>query len=46
MTNIGIFDTGLGGINVLNKMAQDIKAHYYYFGDSLRVPYGLSLIHI
>lgn len=40
MTNIGIFDSGLGGIAVLNELSKKNKANYYYLGDNLRVPYG------
>ena len=40
MTNIGVFDSGLGGLTVLQKLIKTNKANYYYFGDSLRAPYG------
>lgn len=40
MTNIGIFDSGLGGVAVLNELSKKIKANYFYLGDNLRVPYG------
>ncbi len=40
MTNIGIFDSGLGGIAVLNELSKKNNANYYYLGDNLRVPYG------
>lgn len=40
MTNIGVFDSGLGGLTVLQKLIETNKANYYYFGDSLRAPYG------
>lgn len=40
MTNIGIFDSGLGGIAVLNELSKTSKANFYYLGDNLRVPYG------
>lgn len=40
MTNIGVFDSGLGGIAVLNELSKKNKAHYFYLGDNLRVPYG------
>lgn len=40
MTNIGVFDTGLGGLTVLSKLVESKKANYFYFGDTLRVPYG------
>ena len=40
MTNIGIFDSGLGGVAVLNELAKKNKANCFYLGDNLRVPYG------
>ena len=40
MNNIGIFDSGLGGVAVLNELAKKNKANYFYLGDNLRVPYG------
>ncbi len=40
MTNIGVFDSGLGGIAVLNELAKKNDANFYYLGDNLRVPYG------
>ena len=40
MTNIGVFDSGLGGLTVLKELVKDKKANYFYFGDSLRAPYG------
>ena len=40
MTNIGIFDSGLGGLTVLSELIKINNANYYYFGDSLRAPYG------
>ncbi|MDU5149763.1 glutamate racemase [uncultured Anaerococcus sp.] len=40
MTRIGIFDSGLGGLTVLSKLIKTNKASYFYFGDTLRVPYG------
>ncbi|MDO5047188.1 MAG: glutamate racemase [Anaerococcus sp.] len=40
MTNIGVFDSGLGGLTVLRELYKHTKANYYYFGDTLRVPYG------
>ena len=38
---IGIFDSGLGGLTVLQKM-QEILPHenYIYFGDTAHLPYG------
>lgn len=40
MTNIGVFDSGLGGLSVLKKLKEVHKANYFYLGDNLRVPYG------
>lgn len=40
MTNIGIFDSGLGGLTVLKELIKQKNANYFYFGDSLRAPYG------
>lgn len=40
MTKIGVFDSGLGGLTVLRELAKTNKSQYFYFGDSLRVPYG------
>lgn len=40
MTNIGVFDSGLGGLTVLKELVANKKANYFYFGDSLRAPYG------
>lgn len=40
MTNIGIFDSGLGGLTVLSELIKKHKANFFYFGDSKRAPYG------
>lgn len=40
MTNIGVFDSGVGGLTVLSKLIDNKSANYFYFGDSLRAPYG------
>ena len=40
MTNIGIFDSGLGGLAVLNELSKKHKANYFYLGDNKNVPYG------
>jgi glutamate racemase len=38
---IGIFDSGVGGLTVLKKMAAALPCeNYIYFGDTARVPYG------
>lgn len=41
MTNIGIFDSGLGGLAVLSKLLENHKANYFFLGDNKRVPYGV-----
>lgn len=40
MTNIGVFDSGLGGLTVLRELVKEKKANYYYLGDNKNVPYG------
>ena len=40
LPRIGVFDSGLGGLTVLKAMAEQIPAHYLYFGDTARLPYG------
>lgn len=40
MTNIGVFDSGLGGLTVLKELASKKNANYFYLGDSKRAPYG------
>ncbi len=38
---IGVFDSGVGGISVLNQLIQDLGQYdYVYLGDSARTPYG------
>jgi glutamate racemase len=38
---IGIFDSGLGGLLVLKRIAQELPEYdYIYLGDTARVPYG------
>ncbi|MBM7559627.1 glutamate racemase [Marinitoga litoralis] len=38
---IGFFDSGIGGLTVLKKVVNTFKGHhYFYFGDTLNVPYG------
>ena len=38
---IGVFDSGLGGLTVLNAIcAQNKGLEIVYFGDTARVPYG------
>lgn len=43
MTNffrVGVFDSGIGGLTVLNECARTVCADYVYFGDNKRAPYG------
>lgn len=38
---IGFFDSGIGGLTVLRKVVNYFGNHkYFYFGDTLNVPYG------
>jgi len=39
--NIGVFDSGMGGLTVLKELIRLFPhAHYQYFGDTARLPYG------
>jgi glutamate racemase len=40
LPRIGVFDSGVGGLTVLRTMAENHPAHYLYFGDTARLPYG------
>ena len=40
LPRIGVFDSGVGGLTVLKAMADQVPAHYFYFGDTARLPYG------
>ena len=40
LPRIGVFDSGVGGLTVLKAMAEQLAAHYLYFGDTARLPYG------
>ncbi len=40
LLRIGVFDSGVGGLTVLRAMAEQLPAHYSYFGDTARLPYG------
>ncbi|MSS77356.1 glutamate racemase [Anaerococcus sp. AGMB00486] len=40
MTNIGVFDSGLGGLTVLRELVKEKRANYYYLGDNKNIPYG------
>jgi glutamate racemase len=40
--SIGIFDSGVGGISVLNKLLKLLpNENYVYIGDTVRMPYGI-----
>jgi glutamate racemase len=39
--NIGVFDSGVGGLTVLRAVARLVpNADYFFFGDTARLPYG------
>jgi len=40
LPRIGVFDSGVGGLTVLKAIAEQLSAHYIYFGDTARLPYG------
>jgi len=40
LPRIGVFDSGVGGLTVLRALANQCPAHYLYFGDTARLPYG------
>jgi glutamate racemase len=40
LPRIGVFDSGVGGLTVLKAMSEQFPAHYLYFGDTARLPYG------
>jgi glutamate racemase len=40
LLRIGVFDSGVGGLTVLKALAERLPAHYFYFGDTARLPYG------
>ncbi len=44
LPRIGVFDSGVGGLTVLKAMAERIPAHYFYFGDTARLPYGTKSV--
>ena len=40
---IGVFDSGIGGLNVLNNLVQSFpNEDFLYVGDNLNVPYGVK----
>jgi glutamate racemase len=40
LPRIGVFDSGVGGLTVLKALSEQLPAHYIYFGDTARLPYG------
>lgn len=39
--NIGVFDSGLGGLTIFNSLLKNLPEYnYVYLGDNARVPYG------
>lgn len=39
--NIGVFDSGLGGLTILKALLKELPQYnYIYYGDNARVPYG------
>lgn len=38
--NIGIFDSGIGGLNLLNKLIKTYNHNYFYYADNKNIPYG------
>ena len=40
LPRVGVFDSGVGGLTVLRAIASRMPAHYLYFGDTARLPYG------
>ncbi len=40
MKNIGVFDSGLGGLSVFDSLQKKIKANYFYYADQRFAPYG------
>ena len=38
---VGLFDSGIGGINVLSELVKKYPHnHYIYYGDTRNLPYG------
>lgn len=44
LPRIGVFDSGVGGLTVLRAVAAQLPAHYLYFGDTARLPYGTKSV--
>lgn len=42
---IGVFDSGYGGLTILNKIREILPEYdYIYLGDNARTPYGTRLL--
>ena len=38
---VGVFDSGVGGLSVLQELVKELPyENFYYFGDSANAPYG------
>ena len=38
---VGLFDSGIGGVNVLSELIKKYpNNHYIYYGDTKNLPYG------
>ncbi len=45
--SIGIFDSGVGGLSVLNRLIKLLpNENYVYIGDTLRMPYGVKSVDV
>lgn len=43
---IGIFDSGIGGLNITAKLVENFPDNeYYYFADNMNIPYGNKNLH-
>jgi glutamate racemase len=44
---IGVFDSGYGGLTILDKIRQEMPGYdYIYLGDNARTPYGTRSFHV
>ena len=44
---IGVFDSGFGGLTVLEALIERLpRFDYYYLGDSARAPYGARSLEV
>lgn len=40
MQKLGVFDSGIGGFNVVNKLKQTVSADIVFLADHKNLPYG------